>query len=106
MSEARQIRHRVDPGDVPAAVAGRRMGLSEVRFLAVLPELLARGFPPADPTTGLFDLDAIDEWRRRRHPRLFLTHPERARDARAVMPIAGGQHGGQRENSLLSRQTR
>jgi hypothetical protein len=60
------------------------LGLTEVQFLEKLPELLARGFPKADETTDLFDLDAIDEWRRRRHPQLFLTGPEQARDARAV----------------------
>ena len=34
---------------------------------AALPGLLARGFPAADATTGNYDLDAIDLWRRQRH---------------------------------------
>lgn len=99
-----RLRFRVDPRDVPAEKAGRRLHLTLAEFEAKLPELLARGFPPPDRTTGMFDLDAIDEWRRLRHPRLFLTHPERARDARSV--LAGGRSGGQRENPILSRQTR
>jgi hypothetical protein len=31
-------------------------------FREKLPELLRRGFPPADPTTGMFFLPAIDKW--------------------------------------------
>ena len=33
----------------------------------MLPDLLKRGFPAADVTTGMFDLDEIDRWRARRH---------------------------------------
>lgn len=97
------LRYRVDPGDVPAEKAGRRMGLTEAEFMRVLPLLIARGFPRPDPTTGMFDLDAIDEWRRRRHPQLFLTQPERARDARALRAGAYREHD---ENPILSRQAR
>lgn len=78
------LRYHVAPRDAPAAVAARVLGLTEAQFSEKLPELLARGFPKADETTNLFDLDAIDEWRRRRHPQLFLTAPEQARDARAL----------------------
>ena len=66
-----RIRFRVDPGDVPAEKAARRLCLTEAQFLEWLPQLLMRGFPPADPTTGMYDLDAIDAWRRRRHAHLF-----------------------------------
>ncbi len=49
--------------------------------------LLARGFPGADPTTGNFDLDAIDAWRRARYPQLFrLTGEAHALNARDVVP--------------------
>ena len=78
------LRYRVAPRDAPATVAARVLGLTEAQFIDKLPQLLARGFPKADETTKLFDLDAIDEWRRRRHPQLFLTAPEQARDARAL----------------------
>lgn len=61
------IRYRVDPGDVPADKAARRLHLTPARFAELLPDLLARGFPPADPTTGMYDLDAIDLWRSTRH---------------------------------------
>jgi hypothetical protein len=61
------IRYRVDPGDVPSEKAARRLGLTLDQFNKVLPNLLARGFPPADPDTSMYDLEAIDLWRRRRH---------------------------------------
>jgi hypothetical protein len=64
---APDIRHRVDPGDVPPEKAARRMCLTLERFNELLPQLLARGFPPADPTTGMFDLEAIDLWRKLRN---------------------------------------
>src|SRR5260370_20408990 len=47
------------------------MGLSLDAFRDAVPELVARGFPQADETTGNFDLDAIDVWRRTRNPHLF-----------------------------------
>jgi hypothetical protein len=89
------LRYHVTPRDAPAAVAARVLGLTEAQFAEKLPQLLARGFPKPDETTGLYDLDAIGEWRRRRHPQvdaylerlgmeLFLTAFEQARDAGAV----------------------
>jgi hypothetical protein len=78
------LRFHVEPRDCSAAIAGRRIGLTEAQFQDARPQLEARGFPSPDPTTGLWDLDAIDEWRRRRHLELFLTHAEQPRDARAV----------------------
>jgi hypothetical protein len=79
-------RFRVDPADVPAPVAARRLGLDAAVFAELLPRLVVRGFPEPDPDTGLFDLEAIDRWRRLRHPRLFpeLTAAPGARDAGAV----------------------
>lgn len=62
---------RVDPGDVPPEKAARRLCLTEAQFAEILPKLLLRGFPPADPDTGMYDLDAIDAWRQRRNPALF-----------------------------------
>jgi hypothetical protein len=62
-----QIRFRVDPADVPAEKAARRLHLTLDRFNEVLPRLLLRGFPAADPDTGMYDLDAIDRWRAARH---------------------------------------
>jgi hypothetical protein len=57
-----KIRFKVEPRDIPAAKAARRLHLSLDQFRANLPELVSRGFPPADPTTGMFYLPAIDEW--------------------------------------------
>jgi hypothetical protein len=71
MLKPRQIRFRVDAGDAPPEKAARRLHLTEAQFAEVLPRLLLRGFPAADPDTGMFDLDAIDAWRKRRPPALF-----------------------------------
>lgn len=79
-------RFSVQPGDVPAQAAARRMGMSLNEFVAVLPNLVARGFPKPDPDTHNFDLDAIDAWRRARHPHLYgaaITFG--ARDAKSVV---------------------
>lgn len=74
---------RIAQGDVPAEAAGRRLGLTLAEFQGALPDLIHRGFPPPDPTTHLFDLEAIDAWRRARNPHLFgLNPPPEAADAR------------------------
>jgi hypothetical protein len=70
-----EVRFRVDPADVPPEKAARRLHLTAERFNELLPALLARGFPPADPTTGMFDLEAIDHWRKLRTPSLFGLTP-------------------------------
>lgn len=82
------MRFKLPPGgDVPPVVAARRLGLSLDAFRDALPALVQSGFPAADAITGNYDLDAIDAWRRRRHPHLFgqLTPPPAARDARDVV---------------------
>lgn len=63
------IRFKIDPRDIPPEKAARRLGLDLCHFDDILPRLLSRGFPPSDPDTGMYDLDAIDEWRARRHRR-------------------------------------
>jgi hypothetical protein len=63
---AAKIRFKVEPRDIPAAKAARRLHLSLDEFRTKLPELVRRGFPPADPTTGMFYLPAIDQWMARR----------------------------------------
>jgi hypothetical protein len=67
----RPQRIHIEPGDIRPHHAAQRLGLSEDAFKLALPDLLARGFPSADETTGNFDLQAIDEWRKQRHARLF-----------------------------------
>jgi hypothetical protein len=56
------IRFAVEPRDVPPEKAARKLHLTLAEFNEVLPELYARGFPRKDPTTGMFDLKAIDAW--------------------------------------------
>jgi hypothetical protein len=64
-------RFKVEPRDAPPEIAARRLGKSLSDFQSVLPNLLARGFPAADPDTGNFDLAAIDRWCDARHTHLF-----------------------------------
>jgi hypothetical protein len=80
------MRFRVEPKDIPPEQAARRLGLEYPgQFNAKLPNLIARGFPHADVDTGNFDLDAIDAWRRTRHPHLFGGEAVmQARDASVV----------------------
>lgn len=91
--------HLPPGGDVPADVAAKRLGLTLEAFTAALPVLRGRGFPAPDETTGNYDLDAIDKWRRARHPQLFpesrLILPAGALDASAVVPdrVAGMRRG-------------
>jgi hypothetical protein len=92
------IRYRVDPGDVPAEKAARRLGLSLAQFELVKQSLFDRRFPRPDETTGNYCLEAIDAWRRARYPHLFpqektpsLTPEMKPRDAREKL---GAHHRG------------
>lgn len=78
-------RFRVEPRDVPPAAVARVLGLSEARFAVVIPDLLARGFPAADPTTGNYDLRAVETWQDRRSGLKGLAGAIGARDATAVV---------------------
>lgn len=93
------LRFHLPPGgDVPPVVAARRIGITLERFVEVLPELLQQRFPPANPVTGNYCLEAIDAWRRSFHPQLQpngLTPAIRARDARDVVrERMAGRNGG------------
>ena len=92
---ASSIRLRVDPRDVPADKAARRLGLTLAAFEEVSDRLFARGFPRPDPDTGLYDLKAVDDWMDRRSG---LTSSLAARDASTVVKarleaMRGGKAG-------------
>ena len=93
-------RFRIPPGDITDREAADRMGIAPADFAAVLPNLIERGFPKPDPDTGNFDLDAIDAWRKLRHPHLFNSpdYSMGARDASTVAQdrIAAASRGGNR----------
>ena len=72
------IRARIEPADIPPAMAARVMGLSLKDFEAALPDLIRRGFPVADQTTGNYSLEAIHAWRARRYPHLTSATPSDA----------------------------
>lgn len=75
---APSIRFRVDPAYIPAEKVTRRLHLTPARFHECKRRLFARGFPLPDETTGMYDLEAIDRWRKLQRPSLY---PE---------PTAGG----------------
>lgn len=79
MPLAAHIRYRVDPRDVPPEKAARRMGLTLAAFELNQEALYARGFPHPDPTTGMYDLVAIDAWM---DARSNLTHTPDLTDAK------------------------
>jgi len=83
------IRFSVDPGDVPPEKAARRLHLTAAEFDAALPRLLARGFPAPDPTTGMFDLEAIDRWRKARNRKLFPEIGDVPPESRTSKPSIG-----------------
>jgi hypothetical protein len=77
------IRYRVDPLDIPVEKTARRLHLTVDEFREKLPELLRRGFPPADPTTGMFFLPAIDKWMASRNG--LTTGTGSQRDAKLII---------------------
>lgn len=84
------MRYKLAPGtgDCPPIAAARALWLTLEAFEEMLPELVLRGFPAADPTTGNFDMDAINAWRKSRYPHLFaanLTPVPTARNASDVV---------------------
>jgi hypothetical protein len=81
---AEQIRFRVEPRDVPAVKAARRLHLTLAQFEAKKEELFARQFPRPDPTTGMYDLVAIDAWQNARNPQLISGAGNGPVDARTV----------------------
>jgi hypothetical protein len=82
MLKMSSIRFRIDPRDIPAEKAARRLGLSEKSFRALLSNFIKRGFPKPDPDTGLYDLKAIDNWMDKRSG---LTGPESVRDSHSLV---------------------
>jgi hypothetical protein len=83
MSRPRAIPER---GDVTPSIVAARLGLSLSDFESKCAALLERGFPPPDPTTGCYCIEAVDRWRLRRHAMLFpeLTTTPTAAHAGAV----------------------
>lgn len=97
---AAAVRFPVDPGDVSPEKAARRLHLTLAQFEDVLPKLLARGFPPADPDTGMYDLEAIDRWRHLRNPRFF---PELVAPARSESDDEAARRGMMERTNEMSR---
>jgi hypothetical protein len=61
----------VDPAYAPADKVARRLCLTLEQFTACQRRLFARGFPIPDETTGMYDLEAVDRWRKRQRPDLY-----------------------------------
>jgi hypothetical protein len=81
MVRGEHIRFPVAPRDVPAVKAARRLHLTLAQFEEKREELVRRGFPRPDPTTGMFDLTKIDAWMDARG----AASPERPKDARELL---------------------
>jgi hypothetical protein len=94
-----EIRYRVDPRDVPREKAARRLHLTLACFNELLPNLIKRGFPEPDTDTGMFDLDAIDLWRRSRHrsDQSLALVEQNAQPSRPVRRFGEKLNGGQGE---------
>jgi hypothetical protein len=71
MPRAPQVRFRVDPAYAPTDKVARRLCLTEAQFRDCSRRLYARGFPLPDETTGMYDLEAVDRWRKRQRPDLY-----------------------------------
>ena len=83
-ASSRGVRYPIAPRDIPPAKVARRLHLTLPQFERVLGELQARGFPHPDPTTGMYDLVAIDAWMDARSGLNTLTNPQRPRNAQEV----------------------
>lgn len=62
------------------------MCLTIDQFTACQRRLFARGFPTPDETTGMYDLEAVDRWRKRQRPDLFPELTPHAAPAEVVKP--------------------
>lgn len=62
MTRAPTIRFPIEPRLIPPAKVARRLGLTPSTFATKLPELVAAGFPQADPLLGNYCLQAVDDW--------------------------------------------
>lgn len=78
------VRNKVEPRDGTIAQAARKLHLTVEDFRKKLPELYARKFPKPDPTTGMWDLKAIDRWQDARNPQVFGVD-DSPKDARTVV---------------------
>jgi hypothetical protein len=79
------IRIKIMPRDVPSAAIARLLGISEDRFNDCLPDLLPRGLPGPDSTTGNYDMKAVQAWQDRRSGLFASPAVTAARDAAAVL---------------------
>jgi len=74
------VRFRLDPVYAPPEKIARLMSLTPAQFANCCPRLYARGFPVPDETTGMYDIEAVQRWRKRQRPDLYpeltLTHAE------------------------------
>lgn len=78
-------RFKIVPRDVPAHAVARLLGVSEARFADCVSDLLARGFPGPDATTGNYDLKAVEAWQDRRSGLSGAVTTHMAKDAGAVV---------------------
>ncbi|ACS44193.1 hypothetical protein [Methylorubrum extorquens] len=69
--KAPAVRFRIEPAYAPREKVARLLHLTEPQFRECASKLYARGFPLPDETTGMYHLEAIDRWSKRKRPDLF-----------------------------------
>lgn len=65
------VRFRLDPAYASPEKIARLLCLTPAQFSTCCPKLYARGFPVPDETTGMFDIEAVERWRKRQRPDLY-----------------------------------
>lgn len=108
--------------DYPARIVAAVLGISLDEFSDRLPRFLARGFPPADPDTGNYDVESVHRWMALRHrhlwPDLFASASPSHRSgadmiaepnpvvADRIQAIRSGSGNHARQNTILRRKKR
>ena len=80
--QAPAVRFKLEPAYASPEKIARLMSLSLIQFEECRPRLYARGFPVPDETTGMYDIEAVERWRKRQLPDFYpeLTIPTVAPD--------------------------
>lgn len=69
--QAPAIRFKLDPAYAPPEKIARLLSLTIGQFDGCKARLYARGFPVPDETTGMYDIEAVERWRKRQRPDLY-----------------------------------
>ncbi|WP_246693788.1 hypothetical protein [Methylobacterium sp. WL18] len=82
------VRFRIEPAYAPPEKIARRLCLTPRAFEECRVQLLARGFPRPDETTGMYDLEAVDRWRMHQSARFYPELAPSLVDAASAAPTS------------------